>query len=195
MQHLLRLSLSLTALVAILGLSASAASAEEHAFVGNKNCKKCHIKEWKSWAETKMAQTFETLKPGERAEAKTAAGLDPEKDYTTDPECVRCHVTGAGKEGGFISAEETPDHLGVGCEMCHGAGGTYTQDGYMTLKNKEYKRSEIVAAGLVEKVGIEQCQQCHNADSPFVGDDYVFDFETRKDEGTHEKFELKYNHD
>ncbi len=65
----------------------------------------------------------------------------------------------------------------------------------MTLKNKEYKRSEVVAVGMVETIGIEQCQTCHNTDSPFVGDDYVFDFETRKDEGTHEKFPLKYDHD
>jgi hypothetical protein len=195
MRHLFRLSLSLTALIVILALSASAASAEEHAFVGTKNCKKCHIKQYKSWAETKMAQTFETLKPGERAEAKTAAGLDPDKDYTTDPECLVCHVVGYGKEGGYTSVEETPDHVGVGCEMCHGAGGTYTQDGKMTLKNKEYKRSEIVAAGMVEKVGVEQCQQCHNTDSPFVGDDYVFDFATRKDEGTHENIPLKYPHE
>ncbi len=142
-----------------------------------------------------MAQAFEILKPGERAEAKTGAGLDPEKDYTTDPECVRCHVTGYGEEGGFISLEETPDLVGVGCESCHGAGGTYVQDGYMTLKNKEYKKAELVAVGLVDQVSEAQCVTCHNTDSPFVGDDYVFDFEAKSGEGTHEKFPLKYNHD
>ena len=31
--------------------------------------------------------------------------------------------------------------------------------------------------------------------SPFVGPDYVFDFEANKDKGTHEKFPLKYQHD
>ncbi len=181
--------------VLLLVLAASMATAQDHAYVGTKNCKKCHLKEWKSWAETKMALSFDNLKPGERAEAKTAAGLDPNKDYTTDPECVRCHVTGYGKEGGFVDIETTPDLVGTGCEMCHGAGGTYTQPEHMSLKNKEYKRSEVVAAGMVEKVSEVQCAVCHNTDSPFVGDDYVFDFEARKDEGTHEKYPLKYNHD
>ena len=48
----------------------------------------CHLKEWKSWSQTKMAQAFEQLKPGERTEAKKTAGLDPDKDYTQDETCL-----------------------------------------------------------------------------------------------------------
>jgi len=168
--------------------------AEEHSFVGTKSCKKCHLKEWKSWSETKMANSFDVLAPGASADAKKGAGLDPDKDYRTDPECVRCHSTGFGKPGGFVDAETTPDLVGVGCEMCHGAGGTYTQQEYMSIQNKEYKKADVVAAGLVGEITAEQCQTCHNTDSPFVGDDYVFDFEARKTQGTHEKFPLKYQH-
>lgn len=186
--------LSLLLAPLLLLCAVPSATAQEHAFVGSKNCKKCHLKEAKSWAETNMAKTFDVLKPGERAEEKSAAGLDPEKDYTTDATCVKCHVTGLGKEGGFVDIETTPELAGVGCEMCHGAGGTYTQDQLMSLKNKEYKLSEVVAAGMVEKVSAEQCTGCHNSESPFVGDDYVFDFDAHKDEGTHEKFPLKYEH-
>ena len=177
-----------------VGLLSSPVQASEHAFVGTKNCRKCHIKEWKSWAETKMAKTFETLKPGAAAEAKTNAGLDPDKDYTTDPKCVACHVTGYGQPGGFVSIEETPDRAGVGCEMCHGPGGTYTKTEHMSLKNKNYKKAEVVAVGMVDTVAAEQCKGCHNTESPFVGDDYVFDFEANKDKGTHKKFPLKYEH-
>ena len=84
----------------------------------------------------------------------------------------------------------------MGCETCHGAGGTYTQDHLMSLKNKEYKRSEVVAAGMVEKVGPDQCTPCHTAENnPFLPDDYVFDYEANKDKGNHEQFPLKYNHD
>jgi hypothetical protein len=195
--------------------------AGDHSYVGNKKCRICHLKEFKSWSETKMSKAFDLLKPGERichlkefkswsetkmskafdllkpgerAEAKTAAGLDPDKDYTTDETCIDCHVTGYGEEGGFTSAEETPDLVGVGCEMCHGAGGTYIESQYMSLKNKEYKKADIVAVGLVDTITVEQCQRCHNTESPFVGDDHVFDFETRKNEGTHEKIPLKYPH-
>ncbi len=168
--------------------------AAEHAYVGSKNCKKCHIKEYKSWAETKMAQSFEVLKPGVRAEQKTGAGLDPEKDYTADATCLPCHTTGYGKTGGFVDAETTPNHLGTGCEMCHGAGGTYTQKQHMSLQNKEYKKADIVAVGMVDTVSMEQCAACHNQESPFVGEGYVFDFEARKEEGTHENYPLKYQH-
>ena len=39
-----------------------------------------------------------------------------------------------------------------------------------------------------------QCTACHNPKSPFVDDDFVFDFEANKDKGTHEKYPLKYQH-
>jgi hypothetical protein len=182
--------------IAIVALTTlcSVAMAGEHAYVGSKKCRTCHLKEHKSWSTTKMASAFDNLKPGERAEAKTAAGLDPNKDYTTDPECLPCHVTGYGEPGGFTSIEETPELAGVGCESCHGAGGTYLQPEYKSLKNKEYKKADIVAVGLVDQVGEAQCAPCHNANSPFVDADFVFDFEANKDLGTHEKYPLKYNH-
>ena len=179
-------------IAAVALLAAGAAGAQEHEFIGSKNCKKCHIKEYKSWEGTKMGSAFESLKPGVDVEAKAAMGLSADEDYTQNEECVACHVTGWGKPGGFVSEAETPELLHVGCEMCHGAGGTYTQDGYMTLKNKEYKLSELVAVGLVEKVGEEQCVVCHNENVPIEG--YTFDYETAKDEGTHEEYPLKYDH-
>ncbi len=149
-----------TGLLLVLGVTVG--SAEEHAYVGTNNCKKCHLKQYRSWQKTKMAQAFELLKPGAAAEAKQKAGFDPNKDYTKDPQCLPCHTTGYGKPGGFADIETTPDRAGVGCEMCHGPGGTYTQDGYMTLKNKEYKKADLVAVGLVDKVSEKQCLSCHD---------------------------------
>lgn len=186
--HLLCLALA----VALFAGLAIQAVAEDHAYVGTNNCKKCHLKEYRSWAETKMAKTFETLKPGVAAEAKKAAGVDPDKDYTADPECLACHTVGYGKEGGFVDMATTPDRVGVGCEMCHGPGGSYTAADKMSLKNKEYKRADVIAAGMVYPVGEAQCVVCHNDSSPFFKE---FDFEARKSEGTHEQFPLKYNHD
>jgi len=168
--------------------------AEDPAYVGSKKCKMCHLKEYKSWEATKMAQSFDNLKPGERAEAKKAAGLDPDKDYTTDVTCLPCHTTGYGQPGGFVDIATTPELAGAGCETCHGAGGTYIADGYMTLKNKEYKKAELVAVGMVDTVEAAQCVGCHNADSPFVEVDFTFDFEANKDLGTHEKYPMKYQH-
>ena len=192
MNTFLKILLGTAAIVMVV--SGAASASDEHAYIGSKNCKKCHIKQWKSWSETKMAQSFETLRPGQRAEQKTAAGLDPDKDYTTDPECVRCHTTGFGSEGGFVDEASTPDLMGVGCEVCHGAGGTYVADEYMSIKNKDYKRADIEAVGSIFPPTNDQCVGCHNTDSPFVGDDYVFDFEQRKADGTHENTPLKYEH-
>jgi hypothetical protein len=184
------LGLCLVASLAVASWS-SVAAGGEHAFIGSKKCRMCHLKEYKSWAETKMAKAFDLLKPGVRAEAKKAANVDPDKDYTTDTECVRCHVTGYGEEGGFVDIKSTPDLAGVGCEMCHGPGGTYTKKEYMSLQNKNYKKADIVAVGMVGEITEQQCTNCHNEDSPFYKE---FDFEKRKGEGTHENFPLKYTH-
>lgn len=185
----------ITALMAGLGLIGSAPlAAAEHSFVGTKGCKKCHLKEFKSWETTKMAQAFEQLKPGVAADKKKAAGLDPQKDYTKDPKCVACHTTGFGKPGGFVDFATTPDLAGIGCEVCHGAGGTYVKDGYMTMENKEYKKAELVAVGMTAAVAEKQCTACHNSESPFMAKGQVFDFAANKDKGTHENSPLKYKH-
>lgn len=138
-----------------------------------------------------MAKAFELLKPGVAVEAKKAAKLDPNKDYTADANCVGCHVTGYGQNGGFVNVASTPDLAGVGCEACHGPGGTYIKKEHMSLQNKEYKKADIVAVGLVGEIKKEQCTLCHNEKSPFFK---AFDFEARKKEGTHEKVPLKYAH-
>ena len=59
---------------------------------------------------------------------------------------------------------------------------------------RKYKHAEMIAAGMNE-IGPEVCTTCHNTESPFVGDDYVFDYDKRKDEGTHEHLPLKLRED
>ena len=194
MKNVKSLMLLCAVVILAMGVSVSSSGEDGHSYVGVKKCKPCHLKQFKSWAETKMAKSFDLLKPGERAEQKTAAGLDPAKDYTTDAECVRCHSTGYGQPGGFVDFASTPQLAGVTCEMCHGAGGTYTKPAHMSLKNKEYKKADLVAVGLVGEITLEVCSGCHNTESPFVGDDYVFDFEAKKETGTHKKYPLKYKH-
>ena len=169
-------------------------------YVGNKACKKCHIKQHKSWATTKMAQTFEVLKPGERTEKKLEAKLDPAKDYTMDATCLKCHVVGFATESGYIippaddkkAQRRAKKLLGVGCESCHGPGSEYSKlHKEIQDSKRKYKLEEMYAAGMT-KIGPEVCAECHDTESPFVGDDYVFDYEKRKEEGTHEHFPLQY---
>ncbi len=52
-------------------------------------------------------------------------------DFTEDQRmfCYHCHVTGAGKPGGFVSFEQTPELGHVGCETCHGPGARHAESG------------------------------------------------------------------
>jgi hypothetical protein len=184
-----------TALGMVVALmAATGAHADDFAYVGTKKCKACHFKEYKSWEKTKMAKAYDSLKAGVNADAKKAAGLDPEMDYTKDAKCVKCHVTGYGKPGGFVDIDSTPDLAGIGCESCHGPGGTYTQKEYMSLKNKEYKRADLVKVGLIAPVTEAQCTGCHNPESPFMKEGEAFNFEAESAKGTHEHYPLKYEH-
>ncbi len=203
-----KFSLSLTALVAaaavalVLSSDATLAYGEGDGptYVGNKTCKKCHIKQHKSWEKTKMGQSFEVLKPGQRADKKPGAKLDPDKDYTTDETCLKCHVVGFGTESGYKipppddkkAQRRAKKMMGVGCESCHGPGSEYSKlHKEIQDSKRKYKQEEMYAAGMA-KISPEVCAKCHNPESPFVGEDHVFDFEKRKDEGTHEHFPLQY---
>lgn len=172
----------------------SQAVADEAGYVGAKKCKMCHFKQYKSWKETLMATSFENLKPGVRTEAKQKAGLDPDKDYTSDTNCLRCHTTGYGAPGGFTSIEETPEMANVQCESCHGPGSKYRD---VMKTNRKYKLAEVKAAGLVIPSEDEKgCMQCHGEGNPFnesVDPKYKFDFKKRL-EKTHKHFPLKYEH-
>ncbi len=163
-------------------------------FIGAKKCKICHLKQFKAWEKTSMSDSFENLKAGSKAEEKKKAGLDPSKDYTADPNCLKCHTTGYGKPGGFTSIEETPKLTGVQCEGCHGPGGEYVK---IMKKNKKYKLAEVKVAGLIIPSEDEKgCLLCHGSDSPFtekVDAKYKWAFKDRL-EKTHKHFPLKYTH-
>lgn len=175
---------------------ASASRADEIKYVGSKKCKMCHIKEYNSWKETKMAQALEVLKPGQAVDTKKAHGIDPDSDYTADAGCLKCHTTGYGKPGGFVSLDETADMAGVGCESCHGPGGDYLKTNLMSLKNKDHSLESVREAGLIYPVTEETCKsQCHNEESPFIAKDQAFDFKEMKSKGVHESVPLRYKHE
>lgn len=145
-------------------------------YVGVKRCKMCHRKEYKSWKTTKMAQAFELLKPGVKAEAKKAAGLDGAKDYTTDATCLGCHTTN-GKA----------DMPGVQCEACHGPGSGYMK---VMMTNRDFKLADLQAKGFVLP-DETTCTKCHNKKSPFYK---TFDFATFKAKGTHQHYKMRKAH-
>jgi hypothetical protein len=75
------------------------------AVAGTKSCRKCHAGEDKIWAKSRHSRAWKSL-----------------QDHGTqvDPDCQRCHTTGYGLPGGFISAGRSPALVEVGCESCHG---------------------------------------------------------------------------
>ncbi len=167
--------------------------ASEAKYVGPKKCASCHPQQAASWAETRMAKSFEVLRAGIKVKEKEMVKLDPNRDYTHDPLCLRCHTTGYGLVGGFESIETTPEMAGVTCESCHGHGGSYA-DVVMRAEKPTFQTADARKAGLVYPPTEAVCKECHNPDSPFVGMDYKFDYGARVKEGTHQHFQLKYDH-
>jgi cytochrome c553 len=166
-------------------------------FVGAGKCKKCHLAEHKSWEKTPHATALDALKPGNATEAKTKAKLDPAKDYSKDAACVACHTVGFGKPGGYQmpadeeAAKKMKNLEGVGCENCHGAGGTYIAVHEEIMKSKrKYKIDEMKAAGTVTP-DKAVCLGCHNDKSPTFDASKPFDFDAMKAKGVHEIAPLK----
>jgi len=184
------------------GVAAAALSAGDDAkftYVGSKSCKKCHPKQYKSWAKTKMAKSFEILKPGQAKEAKEKFKLDPAKDYSTDETCLKCHTTGYGEPGGYATPDAEDKKAvkkakalqGVGCESCHGPASAYNKVFEEILKSKrKYKQDELYKVGL-KKIGKESCVNCHNDKGPTFDKSKPFDYDKRKDDGTHDHKPLK----
>lgn len=115
-------------LVAVLCVAPVGAQTPD--YTGFRVCAKCHFDQGDAWRTTGHAKAFDSLKPNVKASAKTKAGLDPVKDYTADQNCVGCHVTGHGEKGGYspgMDPEDAKVVIGVSCEACHGAGGSYRQ--------------------------------------------------------------------
>jgi hypothetical protein len=143
-------------------LVAHSSMPQDHAFEGGRTaCRRCHIKQFRSWEATSHAKAFETL---------------PEESQS-DPTCLKCHTTGYGASTGFTSVADTPNLAGVTCESCHGAGADYKD------RDTMQDRDASIAAGLIIPTE-ETCTGCHNAESPtFSGE---FDYEAAKASGVHE---------
>jgi hypothetical protein len=133
-------------------------AAQPH-YVGVEGCESCHKLVVASWQKGAHAKAFDSLKPGKRGGAKKKAGLDPEKDYTTDKKCLGCHSTGYGAKGGFKDVATTPKMAGVSCEACHGAGSEYK---VLHDENPRFTKDQAKALG--ELYGAEDplvCESCH----------------------------------
>jgi hypothetical protein len=205
-------SLALTALLSLILSSPNLAVAGEIPYDGLKKCKGCHKSQYKSWRQTAHAKAFESLEAGAKEEAKAKAGLDPEQDYTEDKDCVACHVTGFGEEGGYEIDDPSKYTVDVGCETCHGPGSEYRRLHRKAAdkfeKSKETTPRQVLADAGEEYEFIERCKSCHmnyegspwpGAAEPYtpftpeVDPKYGFDFDkhVRDEKAMHEHFKLE----
>ena len=155
-------------------------------YVGSETCGKCHLKAFKAWQKTKLARAIEVLGPRKAMKAKKSMSLDPYRDFTKDMNCLKCHTTGfkLNDDGTYAFAE-----YGIGCEVCHGAGKKYSR--IMKIKGRNYKREELVKAGL--NLDFEDtCLKCHNEESPLIDKEYIFSHKERY-KGVHGIIDLKYH--
>lgn len=151
-------------------------------FVGTIGCA-CHSVEINSWSRSSHKKAFKLLKLQnrklKRIKAMKKAGVDPEKDYTADKKCLKCHTTGFKSKGGFVSIEKTPELIGIGCEMCHGPGSEYRE---LHIENK-FTRADAMEAGQIFPAEENPCAECHEAkDNPYkanVDKKYIFVLEER----------------
>jgi cytochrome c553 len=127
------------------GLSQSAPP--EGGYAGAEKCAMCHSAIAKGWKTTRHAKALETLK---------------KKSQDNLPACVKCHVTGFEKDGGFVDREMTPELTGVQCESCHGPASIHAA-------NPMNRKSLTVHPG--ETV----CRECHT-----TGQDPKFDYASKK---------------
>jgi len=138
-------------------------------YVGTKACQECHqdaVGDFPNgasgvWQEHFHSAAFRTLKRDYTLQiAKRVRGIE---DPTTDWRCVKCHVTALGAAPSQIGPDYTQEE-GVGCEVCHGPGGSYAEEdhgpdvanreamGFRVLRNLDDRR--------------EVCTSCHNTASP-----------------------------
>ncbi len=108
-------------------------------YVGSAKCRACHFKDYNTWRKTKHAKVFDQLEGAERKNA----------------DCLKCHTTGYGKPGGFVSEDKTDGLKNVGCESCHGPGSAHLD---AALKAPDEGAWDMKTY----KVPQNTCVNCHN---------------------------------
>jgi hypothetical protein len=119
-------------------------SAVDQPYAGPKACADCHETEWEQWRQTRHARALESLR------ARGHAG---------DPECLQCHTTGYGRQGGFGSPGAPEEALGaVGCEVCHGPRAEHAA----TWKARKEEGRDLPEAEAIPSPYAMHCILCHD---------------------------------
>jgi len=114
----------------------------EITFVGSLACKECHPEEYANFMTyAKKSTSFQSIE-------KQMKHLSPEEIE----QCYRCHTTGYGQPGGFVSLEETPHLKNAGCEVCHGPGAEHIKTGNPITIVKTLSKKDCEICHISERV-------------------------------------------
>jgi len=105
----------------------------EFAVAGTKSCLDCHKPEAQVWNKSRHARAWKSLE---------------EHGAQVDSDCQRCHATGYGLPGGFVSIGRSAARVEVGCEDCHGP-------------SQEHVREPKLHTGYFAQAA-NQCIACHD---------------------------------
>lgn len=109
------------------------------AYVGDSSCANCHEKVMDNFKTHQHNDAFTNIQNDTRFQQLKKEGREGA--------CLKCHVTGYGKPGGFVSLEKTPELAKVGCQACHGPGSQHV------IASNDAKKSTIRRE--------PDCGQCH----------------------------------
>ena len=112
------------------------ASPKEFAVAGTETCLDCHKPEAHAWNKSRHARAWKSLE---------------EHGAQVDPDCQRCHATGYGLPGGFVSIGRSSARVEVGCENCHGP-------------SREHVREPKIHTGYFAEAA-NQCNACHDREN------------------------------
>jgi len=128
-------------------------------YVGSAACGRCHPTEYEALKDGAHARALEALARPAPAEPSLPAHKRGVRGIER-PECLRCHVTGYGRPGGFPARPPAKplEHplAGVGCEACHGPGGHHAED------PKKPRAIARLGGTCPECNVLPICRQCHD---------------------------------
>lgn len=158
--------LSAASIAVVFGLLLSASSqAQEHRFVGTKQCKMCHNKadegkQYTVWKSMKHSRAYTALLGDRAREIAAERGLPAPPNESA--ECLKCHVTAYDAE--TKSLPRTVKLVeGVQCESCHGPASDHLADGKVLRMAAE---STINVLDNIVRPNAETCLKCHNDENP-----------------------------
>jgi len=115
----------------------------DFAVAGTESCRECHEENCEAWDDSAHAHAWKSLQ---------------DKGAHVDPACQRCHTTGYGQPGGFVSAGRSANRVAVGCESCHGPSLGHVDD--PEVRTAFFSRAK------------HRCARCHDREN---SPDFEFD--------------------